>query len=230
LLSVLLAFIAYVLVDLLFDDVGQPAYQMYVVRSLVPHAEWGQFSDAEIMTSLGWLAGAIVIVSVLGGLVFGKLFVWGMVPLRSLSSPVVDMSTGILPPSVFVSVLSKTIVGDAVLVYKGLLANVQVGPEGQVEYVLLTEATKSLLFNAANVVPAHVGRINRPKENRPHTSKPFEPINANTAALPGPTSEFLLVEKNEIANLYFERIDGLVPPSGIDSVAYRIGNRLGWIG
>lgn len=131
----------------------------------------------------------------LAGLVFGKLSVWVLYARRWTGTPVQQFKSGLLPPSIEASVLSTTQVDGGNLVYRGLLRDIQMGPEGKVDFVVLSEPEKSIM----RCDPMS-------KWIAPKAGERFSEIGREAGGrLSGPKDSFLVIESEDIANVFLRR-------------------------
>ena len=134
----------------------------------------------------------VVLVSLLAGLVIGKLVSWNAKTLGGRHA-LFRMTSGIRPPILSASVLSNTKLGDTCLLYNGTVETVQIGPDGRVDHIVLNAPSKSILRQQ----PVSDTSAQR-KDEIPTALPDFKPIGGKVAL----EVDRLLIESEDIANVF----------------------------
>lgn len=169
-----------------------------------------------IATALAYLLGAI----------FGKIRTWRTTPGKRGRLPLEALTGGIFPPVILATVLTTTKVNDKLLIYAGSLEAIQIGPEGKIDYVVISgQIKKSLMLDdtrqEGNVI----------QNGFPATRKPFQRIAEPGIREEGQnvTAERLIIESEDIANIHIEVIERLGNGDMLDRLFYGIARKVNLI-
>ncbi|WP_291077139.1 hypothetical protein [Hyphomonas sp.] len=170
-----------------------------------------------LSTVLGFLFGAV----------FGKVELWRLGPNKLGAHPLDALMGGTTLPVVGAAVLTTTQINNKLIVYYGRLHGIQIGPEGKVDFVVISgKITKSLLSDGK-----HKFAGGTEQDGYPVTRKPFLIVADSGAKADGQRvkTDRLLIESEDIANIHLELYDDILNGDWLDQCAYYIGRKTGWI-
>lgn len=170
-----------------------------------------------VATSIGFITGAI----------FGKFTLWRLGPQKLGAQPLDALMGGTTLPVVGAAVLTTTQINNKLLVYYGQLHGIQIGPDGKVDFVVLSgQIKKSLLSDGKQD-----GTTSTEKAGYPVTKKPFQIIAESGARNDGYTvkTDRLVIESEDIANIHLELYDAISDGDVFDRFAYFVGRKTGLI-
>lgn len=170
------------------------------------------------------LLALATIIAFLAGTIFGKFELWRLGPQRLGVHPLDALMGGTTLPVVGAAILTTTQVNNKLLVYYGQLHGIQIGPDGKVDFVVLSgQITKSLLSDGSYELGGKTIRYGYPV-----TKKPFLVIAESGARSDGYSvkTDRLIIESEDIANIHLELYDAISDGDFFDRTAYYLGRLL----
>ncbi|MEM9739527.1 MAG: hypothetical protein AAF829_06625 [Pseudomonadota bacterium] len=169
-LSLILAYPAFILTNLIAGGAANLALDAFRNPALQ--------SETSSLVAIFKTACATLAFGFFSGYLVGKIRSWRPETLVSSVAPLAKLQRGLVPPLIEAAVLSTHEVSNEHLVYTGMVDDIQIGPEGRVDFVVLTDPYKSTL---------HMDQ-NRPKA-RKNKVRLAEEIKAPGVRIRGRTSE-----------------------------------------
>jgi hypothetical protein len=185
-----------------FTVSGEVGNRIYADLALGKGPSFLNYDDVVAHRS-DWAAFLSIVggVSAATGLIFGKLGAWGGWLLLG-KHPFSGLSAGIVPPQVIAAVLSTTKIGTGNIVYRGPVHALQIGPEGRVDHIVIQAPQKSIL--EISTLPD--GVQGPPEIPIPRAVKPFVEVGNHIRAGKTDRLDFMLIESEDIANVFFQTI------------------------
>ncbi|MEM8798543.1 MAG: hypothetical protein AAGF15_00545 [Pseudomonadota bacterium] len=166
-------------------------------------------------------SGITVVIGSFLGAATGKLWVWRSRIPGARRTAMERMAGGILPSLLEANVLTTMSLGQSLLFYRGQVADIQLSPEGDIEYIVLAQnIEKSLIFNGNDSLAG-----NPPTDGlhpKPSLARPLMPIAEFQSR--DYEKDRLLIEASTIANVHFEVYEDAGDASWLDEMADRIWN------
>ena len=185
LLSLPLTLLDTIIAHYIFRDID---WQLFVTTH--PISELSSDKKLSLINALLKLVISGFIISLSLGIGYGSFRAWfawfGFGPRLPLES----LLTGFLRPGAFATVVTSTKLEKGVLVYRGLVENLQMSPEGNVDFVALADAEKAYL--------------REPKRGTPRSTS-FRSVVENQV-FQEKSKSLLIVESEDIANILLTSI------------------------